>query len=222
MLPIRRLVPALAIALLSSLGAAAAQDCPLAAPVLGTRAAATVTLDTRASIAALGTHVAGLVPTDIVGGETAIERQVAYDDEAPVVRSPDGRGFCARLVLVTVTIKDVARTVRIARELAGDACLRRAILDHEDRHLRAADAAEAAALAGLQDDLDGYLAAHTLRASPDARAAAAALKQTLDAWFSAWRTRLSADLARRNAAIDTDEEARRLGTICGGRVLAAR
>lgn len=222
MLPIRRLVPAFAIALLSSLGAAAAQDCPQAAPVLGMRAAATVTLNTRAPIAALGTHVAKLAATDIVGGETVIERQASYDDEAPVVRAADGHGFCARLVLVTVTIKDVARTVRIARELAGDACLRRAIVAHEDRHLRAADAAEAAALAGLQGDLDGYLAGHALRASPDARTAAATLKRTLDAWFAGWRARLTADVARRNAAIDTDEEARRLGAICGRRALAAR
>jgi len=134
----------------------------------------------------------------------------------------DGGAACAIPIGVEVRLALVRRVVHVAREVAGDPCLRGEVLAHEMRHVATDDA--------LLDDYQSWLlprfreAAAALRPVEAATAEAAqrTLLRDVQAANSAALAGFEAERRKRQMAIDSPEERARFGRVCDGRARALR
>jgi hypothetical protein len=229
--PPRRSAPlvGLALAIMSAAGAPAARadpDCVWKVKVTAERISADVTIDKALSSLELSRDYAARHLEDrqlhLLGGETVIDRRIAYHYE-PVAGIAPG-GVCLQPPTISIRIEDASRTVRVAREVAADACLEREVLAHERRHVRASASTTDTAIADAQRSFDAFAAARMPRGGPALATSPRAVATLVAAWFTAWEKQLGDAIARENALVDSPEEYQRFPTVCDGRAgaLAAR
>jgi hypothetical protein len=136
------------------------------------------------------------------------------------VAAASPKGVCLHVARVVLHAGYAERTVRIARELAGDACLRRRILEHEMRHVALDDAI----LIDLQPEIRRVLAAGSASLDgvwgADQPAAEVRLRERLVAIRDQVLDEIEVTRRRRHEIeVDTPDERRRSATMCGGKLL---
>lgn len=177
-----------------------------------------VALDTRRTIAALS---ADLKPAVAGGGKARALGKAEVDHrlviEPSLAIEARGGQVCAVPTEVRLIVSDVRRTILIAREVTGDACLNREVMAHEQRHIGVGEQVVAATLARAEPSLRAALARQRVAPRASAEAAAAATRAVIVAWFEDLHRRFEAESTRLNDAIDSPSEYRRLSTVCGAR-----
>jgi hypothetical protein len=145
--------------------------------------------------------------------EARVAASVAFEDVTDASGAP-----CVRVQRIAVVLRYARRDVRIAREAAADACLRREIEAHEQRHVALDDRLLKDFGATMKDriaQLAGELSPVAGQVWSTGRAAlldkVAGATDRLSRDFSTLRRQ------RHRAEIDTPEEYRRARTMCDGR-----
>jgi hypothetical protein len=145
--------------------------------------------------------------------EARVNASVAFEDVTDASGAP-----CVRVQRIAVVLRYARRDVRIAREAAADACLRREVEAHELRHVELDDRLLREFGATMKDRVALLAEELSPVAGPiwsTGRAALLAKVVTatdrLSQEFSALRRK------RHRAEIDTPEEYRRARTMCDGR-----
>lgn len=154
---------------------------------------------------AAGHRALGITKTRI-GHDAALEIKGIKDPAT-------GRACFRAQVRVELALRPL--TVYVAREIAGDACQRAAIHEHEMKHVAVyaawlAEAADALAQALPAEFADGVH--HT----DDGDAAQLALRERLEAFVRAHSEAAGRDLESRQRAVDSPDEYARVAAACGG------
>ncbi len=129
----------------------------------------------------------------------------------------DGGTACAIPEGIEVKLALVRRVIHIAREIAGDPCLRDEVLAHEMRHVAIDDA--------LLNDFRSRLLPRFRQAAAELRPAEAAtaeaaqrkLLRDVQAANGAALADFEAERRKRQRAIDSPKEQARFARVCGGR-----
>jgi hypothetical protein len=149
--------------------------------------------------------------------ESTIESRVHVAVEAR--RAPGGL-TCAAPREVRVVVRLVARRVYVAREARGNACVRREVLRHEQRHVALDDAMMPELLASVRRSLAGpvsRLPAWPVGGDAELRGAARRTANELNALVAALPFG-EERRARHAAAVDTPAEYARFSRACKGAV----
>ena len=145
--------------------------------------------------------------------EARVAASVAFEDVTDASGAP-----CVRVQRITVVLRYARRDVRIAREAAADACLRREIEAHEQRHVDLDDRL----LKEFGETMKSRVALLADELSPVAGPIWSTGRTALLEKVGAATESLSRDFStlrrkRHRAEIDTPEEYRRARTMCDGR-----
>jgi hypothetical protein len=128
-------------------------------------------------------------------------------------RGPQGGPVCGVPAEVRLRLVQAEHTIRLARELPRGGCLANEVMAHERRHVEVNRRTLREAAAELRSVARAWMARAEARAA-DVGAAALALQDELGQVLEPVLERLRTARDAAHAAIDSDEEYRRLGRVC--------
>ncbi len=125
---------------------------------------------------------------------------------------------CGAVASLTAVLSFRETHVYVAREVAGDPCLRAEVLGHEHKHVATDQAILDDWAPRLRRRLTDAAAGLSAVAAGGRSAVGARIKAVLSAAETSLAAEMKADLTRRQAAVDSSAEYARVAASCGGRL----
>ena len=147
--------------------------------------------------------------------------QVNFGEEAEfglLMQSLPNGGWCAIVQSVVFRLSFTERRVMIAREIPKNTCIGKEVLAHEMSHIRADEQWLDLMMPRLKSAMSRALAAQRPTRHSSRDAAVNAARKSIEQARRKTMASLLADRDRRQSAIDTPAEYRRVTRSCGGEV----
>jgi hypothetical protein len=171
---------------------------------------------------AAATALDGRIPADALASQHTMMLTLStliswFDIEHRIVPRDDG-SVCDAPELVRMGFGSGQRKIVVADALAGDACVRRQMLAHEDAHAQAFDRTVDQFIDDKKPDFEQGMKALKQTPAPSAEIATARWYEGLRIILGEAKRQLIADLREASARVDDPSVLTALETACGGKI----